>query len=151
MTVWCLTTSPDNVAKTAELGWRVQGIKSRRGKTAREIVPGDRFVYYVTKHVAFAATVEVTSTVFEDHDPIWSSKPGEDYPWRFEIRPEVTLADPTSWVPVDELYEHLEFPKRWPREHYKLAFQGNIRAWPDGDYQVVRAALEKAAGGGAGS
>lgn len=144
MTAWCLTTSPDNLASTAELGWTVQGVKSRRGKTARQIAPGDKFVYYVTKHVAFAATAEVTSSVFEDHEPIWSSKPGEDYPWRFEIAPEVTL-DPTLWVPVAELYEQLEFPKRWPREHYTLAFQGNIRAWPDTDYEVVKAALQRAA------
>ena len=27
-----------------------------------------------------------------------------------------------------------------------LAFQGNIREWPQGDYEVVKAALEKSAG-----
>ena len=27
-----------------------------------------------------------------------------------------------------------------------LAFQGNIREWPEGDYDVVRKALEKSAG-----
>ncbi len=146
MTVWCLTTSPDNFARTAELGWTVQGIKSRRGKTARQIVPGDKVVYYVTKHVAFGAVVEVTSAHFEDHDPIWVSKPGEDYPWRFEIAPEVVVEDPERWVPVDTLYEDLLFPKKWPREHYTLAFQGNIRAWPESDYTVVRDALERAGG-----
>lgn len=147
MTTWCLTTSPDNFARTAGLGWRVQGIKSRREKTAREIAPGDRVVYYVTKHVAFGGVVEVTSGYFEDHDPVWTSNPGEDYPWRFEIRPDVVIEDPTRWVPVEELYEALEFPKRWPREHYKLAFQGNIRAWPDADGDVVRSALEAASSG----
>lgn len=145
MTAWCLTTSPDNFAKTADLGWSVQGVKARRGKTARDIAPGDKLVYYVTKHVAFGAVVEVTSSCFEDHDPLWTSKPGEDYPWRFAISPEVVVSDPERWVPVDELYERLEFPKKWPREHYKLAFQGNIRAWPEADYQVVRAALEQVA------
>lgn len=148
MAIWCLTTSPDNFARTAELGWKVQGIKSRRGKTARELAPGDKIVYYVTKHVAFGAVVEVTGTCFEDHDPIWVSKPGEDYPWRVEITPEVVLTDPQRWVPVDDVYEALEFPKKWPREHYKLAFQGNIRAWPESDYRVVRKALEESAGQG---
>ena len=144
--VWCLTTSPDNLARTAELGWSVQGVKSRRRKTAEQVEPGDKVVYYVTKHVAFAATVEVTSACFEDHDPVWVSKPGEDYPWRFEIAPEVALDDPERWVAVDELYDELTFVKRWPREHYKLAFQGNVRAWPEADYKVVREALERAAG-----
>ena len=146
MTVWCLTTSPDNFAKTAELGWKMQGIKSRRGKTARDIHPGDKLVYYVTKAVAFGGIAEVTSDVFEDHDPIWTSKPGEDYPWRFEIAPEIVLEDPEDWVAAEEVHEQLEFPRKWPAEHWKLAFQGNIRAWPDSDYEVVRAALERAKG-----
>ena len=145
MSWWCLTTSPDNVAKTADLGWKLQGIKSRRGKTAAEIHPGDKLVYYVTKHVAFAGVVEVTSEHFEDHDPIWTSKPGEDYPWRFEITPEVVLDDPERWVPAEELREQLEFPRKWPAEHWRLAFQGNIRAWPENDYLCVKAALDNAA------
>lgn len=146
MTTWCLTTSPDNFAKTAALGWKVQGIKSRRGKTAKDIHPGDKLVYYVTKSVAFGAIAEITSEVFEDHDPIWTSKPGEDYPWRFEITPEIVVEDPEEWVPADQLQAALEFPRKWPEEHWKLAFQGNIRAWPDSDYEVVRSALERAAG-----
>ncbi|MPZ73305.1 MAG: EVE domain-containing protein [Nitriliruptorales bacterium] len=146
MTTWCLTTSPDNFARTAELGWKLQGIKSRRGNTAREIHPGDKLVYYVTKHVAFGAIAVVTSEVFEDHDPIWTSKPGEDYPWRFPIQAELVITDPTSWVPAEELREELEFPRKWPPEHWKLAFQGNIRQWPDHDYEVVKAALGEAVG-----
>ena len=145
MTVWCLTTSPDNFALTAELGWKVQGIKSRRGKTAREIHPGDKLVYYVTKEVAFGAIVEVTSDVFEDHDLLWTSKPGEDYPWRFEIAPQIVIENAEDRVPAEELHRELEFPRKWG-DHWKLAFQGNIRAWPDSDYEVVREALERAAG-----
>jgi predicted RNA-binding protein len=145
MTVWCLTNSPENFAKTAELGWKVQGVKSRRGKTAAQIAPGDKVVYYLTKHAVFAATVEVASEYFEDHEPIWSSKPGEDYPWRFEITPEVVIEEPESWVPAGELYDDLAFVQKWPREHWKLAFQGNIREWPWQDYEVVKAALAEAA------
>ena len=118
MTTWCVTTSPDNLAKTAELGWSVQGIKSRREPTAKRIAPGDKIFYYVTRHVAFAAVVEVTSRYFEDHEPVWTSKPGEDYPWRFEIRPEVVVDDPDRWVPVEALYDDLSGIKKWPRERY---------------------------------
>jgi hypothetical protein len=146
MTAWCLTTSPENFTRTADLGWTVQGVKSRRRRAAADVAPGDRLVYYLTKVAAFAATVEVTSACFEDHTPVWASKPGEDYPWRFEIRPEVVLDEPDRWVPAEDLLENLEFPRRWPRQHWRLAFQGNIRAWPDADYRVVRTALEAAAG-----
>ena len=143
--VWCLTTSPDNFARTAELGWRLQGVKSRRGRTARDIHPGDKLVYYVTKAVAFGAVAEVRSEVFEDHEPIWVSQPGENYPWRFEIAPEIVVEDPEEWVPAEALRDVLEFPRKWPESHWTLAFQGNIRAWPENDYLVVREALEGSA------
>jgi predicted RNA-binding protein len=145
MSAWCLTTSPDNFRRTAETGWKVQGVKSRRERTAREIAPGDRIVYYVTKAMAFGATVAVTGKCFEDHELIWTSKPGEDYPWRVAIAPEAVVEDPALWVPAEELLERLEFPRKWPPEHWRLAFQGNIRAWPEHDYLVVHEALEEAA------
>ena len=147
MTPWCLTTSPENIAKTAELGWKLQGIKSRRGPTARKIRPGDRLVYYITGVAAFAAIAEIRSEYFEDHEPIWRGKPGEDYPWRFEIAAEVILDDQSLWVPAVELHDDLEFCRKWPRENWTLAFQGNIRPWPDHDYELVKAALEGAAAG----
>lgn len=150
MTVWCLTTSPGNLARTAALGWTVQGIKSRRQPTAQQIAPGDRVVYYVTRAVAFAAIVEVTSRCFEDHELIWTSGPGEDYPWRFSIRPETVLDEP-RWVPAAAVQERLEFPRRWPPEHWRLAFQGNIRRWPSHDHEIVSTALTAAAGAGEGA
>lgn len=146
MAVWCVTMTPDNFARTAELGWTVQGLKSRREKTARQVQPGDKFVLYLSKAQAFGATVEVASEVFEDHEPIWSSKPGEDYPWRFEIAPEVVVEDSDAWVPAEDLYDDLAFVKKWPAEHWKLAFQGNVREWPWEDYEVVKAALARVAG-----
>lgn len=148
MTHWCLTTSPDNFARTAKLGWTVQGIKSGRRPTAERLEPGDTIVYYLTGVKAFGAVVEVTGRCFEDHDPVWTSKPGEDYPWRVPIRPDVVGSDKGAWVPAEELVEHLQHLRKWPREHWTLGFQGNIRAWPAGDSQVVRGALQR--GGGAG-
>lgn len=142
MRTWCLTTSPDNFAATAASGWSVQGIKSRRRRTAEQLEPGDKLIYYVTKHVAFGGIVDVTSRYFEDHEPIWSSKPGEDYPWRVEISPDLVLTDPDEWVPVETIREELEFLKRWPAEHWRLGFQGNIREWPEQDYETVRRALQ---------
>ncbi len=147
MTVWCLTTSPCNFAKTAELGWTVQGVKARRGKTARELRPGDKLVYYVSQAVAFGAVAEVAGEAYEDHERIWTSqKPDEDYPWRVTIAPDVVIGERERWVPADELRDQLEFPRKWPVEHWKLAFHGNIRAWPESDYLVVRRALDEAAG-----
>jgi hypothetical protein len=58
----------------------------------------------------------------------------------------VVVESPESWVPAEEIHADLEFPKKWGPDHWKLAFQGNIRAWPEADYEVVRAALEDSAG-----
>ncbi|MDP9406298.1 MAG: hypothetical protein M3O86_06830 [Actinomycetota bacterium] len=94
---------------------------------------------------AFAAVVTVTGECFEDHELIWTSKPGEDYPWRLPIAPEVVVPEPERWVAADELRDALQCWRKWPAEHWKLAFQGNIRAWPDADCHVVKAALARAA------
>jgi hypothetical protein len=142
VTHWCLTTSPDNFARTAALGWRVQGIKSRRRPTAQQLAAGDTVTYYCTGDAAFGAVVEVTGPAFEGHEPIWVARQqGEDYPWRFPIRPLVVVSDPSGWVPVLEVRDHLEHLRRWPPERWSLGFQGNIRAWPAADTAVVRAAL----------
>ena len=140
MTAWCLTTCPGNLAKTAELGWTIQGVKRRRRPTAARLAPGDKLVYYITGAIAFAAVVTITSTFYEDHDLHWTSAPGEDYPWRFSIAPEVVLDRP-DWLPAADIQAQLAFPRRWPADSWHLAFQGNIRAWPTTDYQLVRDAL----------
>lgn len=142
MNVWCLTTSPCNFTRTDELGWTVQGVKSRRRPTAERFAPGDKLVYYVSQRMTFAATAEITGTYFEDHDLVWTSGPGEDYPWRVPIRAEVVLPEP-DWLPAAEIQAELRFPRKWPAEHWRLAFQGNIRAWPAEDYDTVRAALAR--------
>jgi hypothetical protein len=143
VTVWCLTTSLGNVARTAELGWTVQGIKRRRRPTAARVAPGDKLVYYVSGAIAFAAVAEITGTFYEDHTPVWTSGPGEDYPWRFPIRPEIVLAE-ADWVPAADVQRRLSFPRRWPADSWHLAFQGNIREWPREDYTAVRDALRAA-------
>jgi hypothetical protein len=144
---WCLTTSPDNLVRTAALGWSVQGIKSRRGPTARRLAAGDRLTYFVTQVQAFAAVVRVTGPTYEEHEPVWVARQvGEDYPWRFPIAPLVVPADESAWVPAREVVGRLEHTAKWPPERWHLAFQGNIRAWPAADTEVVLAVLREAAG-----
>src|SRR5205085_663381 len=98
---WIITTSPDNVRRTAAHGWKLQGFKTRQRKNVMERMrPGDRLAYYLTGIKAIGALATVTGEPFEDHTPIWVSegKPGEDYAWRVAIRPDVTLAE-HEWLP----------------------------------------------------
>jgi len=63
---WVLTGSPENFAATRDHDFGVIGLKERRRAFAEQIVPGDRIVLYVTKVMAFGASIRVTGELFED-------------------------------------------------------------------------------------
>ena len=108
---------------------------------------GDRIVLYVTKVSAFGGSIHVTGELYEDRTKVWPGKPGkvDAYPWRFETEPELVL-DEADWVPAEQLADELEHVRRWPREHWKLAFQGQIRAVSEADAGVLLERM-RAAGG----
>src|SRR4051794_25429092 len=101
---WVLTGSPENYEATRDHGFTVIGCKERRIRQAQEMEPGDRIVLYLTKVMRFAASMRITSEMFEDRTKLWPGKPGkaDPYPWRFETEPEVVL-DEADWVPAEEL------------------------------------------------
>jgi len=131
---WILTGSPENFAATREHGFRIIGAKERRRRQALEMEPDDRIVFYLTRIQAFAASVRVTGAMFEDRTPIWPGKPGaaDPYPWRLPTVPELILDEP-HWVPAERLVGELAHIGKWPREHWKLAFQGQLRTICDAD------------------
>ena len=141
MSSWMVVTSADNFQRTIDLGFVKQGFKARqRKKVMEQMEPGDDLLYYVTGVQVFAATARITSVGFEEHELIWTSKPGEDYPWRVEVRPDRVVVE-RDWIPTSEIAPGLEYVQKWPAEHWKLAFQGNLHRIPDEDFATVRAAL----------
>lgn len=139
-THWMIVTSPDNFEQTRALGFTVQGIKSRHRKKAEKMQSGDRVVYYLTGLQSFGGTATITGSYYEDHRPIWRSRPGEDYPWRFPITPAV-IGAPDHYPRAEALLDQLEFVQRWPRAHWHLAFQGNVHVLPGHDFTVIEDAL----------
>ena len=134
---WMIVTSPENLRKTREHGFTVQGIKSRHRRRAEAIRPGDRILYYVTGRMAFAATVTVTSGMYEEHTPIWrTARRDEDYPWRVHIRPDL-VPDEAEWVPAKALAYRLDYVRKWPPENWTLAFQGHLHQLPQKDFSLV--------------
>ena len=134
---WMIVSSPDNFRKTRELGYTIQGLKSRHRRRVETMRVGDRLLYYVTGRMAFAATVTVASPMYEDHTPIWrSARRDEDYPWRVHIRQDIILED-VDWIPAKELAYRLDYVRKWPPEHWTLAFQGHIHALPRNDFAIV--------------
>jgi hypothetical protein len=144
---WILTGSPENHAATAERDYSVIGLKERNRNRALEITIGDRIVLYATRVMAFAAAVSVEGELYEDRSPIWPGKPGkvDAYPWRFPTSPEIVVPD-NEWVPAETLVGELEHIGKWPREHWKLAFQGQIRPVSDHDAEILLDRLSAAAG-----
>lgn len=147
-TTWILTASVDNHRATESTGFSVIGIKERNRKRAFELEPGDIIVLYLTKVMSFAGAVRVTGDVYEDRAKLWPGKPGspDAYPWRMTTEPIIVLPQP-AWIPAAEVQAGLEHVQKWPAEHWKLAFQGQLRIVSEHDSELLLDALRAASKG----
>jgi predicted RNA-binding protein len=143
---WVLTGSLDNFRATRERGFRVIGAKEGRRRMAEQIAPGDRIVFYVTGLQAFGGIVRVTGEMYEDREKLWPGKPGraDAYPWRFETEPELVL-DEESFIAAEEVALELEHVRKWPAEHWQLAFQGQLRTVSEADAERLERRIREAA------
>jgi len=143
---WILTGSPENFRATRDREFRVAGMKERRRLLAEQMEPGDRIVFYVTKVQAFGAIVRIAGDMYEDRSKIWPGKPGkaDEYPWRFETEPLLVL-DEDAFVPAEDLAQQLEHLRKWPAEHWHLAFQGQLRTVSADDARLIETAMREAA------
>ena len=139
---WILTGSPENHAATRARGYTLIGMKERRRRMAEGMEPGDRIVLYLTRVQAFAASLRLVSPMFEDRAPVWPGKPGaaDAYPWRFAAAPELVL-DEADWLPAEAVRFDLEHIRKWPAEHWTLAFQGQLRTVSEHDARVLLDAM----------
>ncbi len=134
---WMIVSSLENFRKTQERGFSVQGVKSRHRRRAEMMKPGDRLLFYLTGRMAFTATCTLTSGMFEEHGHIWrTARRDEDYPWRVRIRPDVALEE-ADWLPAKDLAYRLEYVRKWPPEHWTLAFQGHVHQLPQKDFKLI--------------
>jgi len=145
MSCWVLTGSLENFRATRERAFRVIGAKEGRRRMAEQIEPGDRIVFYVTGVQAFGGVVEVTGEMYEDRERIWPGKPSkpDPYPWRFPTSPVVVL-DEDSFIPAVELAGQLEHVRRWPAQHWQLAFQGQLRTVSEADAELLERRIREA-------
>jgi hypothetical protein len=139
---WILTGSLENFRINVQRGFDVIGFKERRRRQADQMEPGDEIFFYVTGVQAFGGLARVKSEMFEDRTRIWPAKKGkpEIYPWRVEAEPVLTLPE-EQFVPAEELVADLEHVRRWPPEHWHLAFQGQLRTIGEADASLLRERL----------
>jgi hypothetical protein len=125
----------------------VIGFKERRRNQAAEFEPDDEIVFYVTGVQAFGGIARIRSELFEDRTPIWpqgAKKHPEDYPWRVEAEP-VAVLEEEDFVPAETLIGELEHARKWPAEHWHLAFQGQLRTVSEADARLLRERIERRA------
>jgi predicted RNA-binding protein len=141
-TNWILTGSLENFRINVERGFDVIGFKERRRRQAEEFEQGDEIFFYLTGVQAFGGIARVKSEMFEDRSRIWPEKKGkpEIYPWRVEAEPVLVLPD-ERFVPAEELATELEHVRKWPPDHWHLAFQGQLRTIGEADAELLRERL----------
>jgi hypothetical protein len=143
---WIIVSSPDNFARSREIGFTMQGIKTRHRKKAERMKPGDRIVYYLTGLKAFGGISTITSPYFESHDRIWASgdpkKQAEDYPYRVQTSPDLIL-DEGAYAEAEPIARQMAYVARWPAANWTLAFQGNVHEIGAGDFDLIRDVLSK--------
>ncbi len=149
---WILTGSLENFRINVERGFNVIGFKERRRRQAEEFEPGDEIFFYVTGVQAFGGLARVKSEMFEDRTPIWPQRKSstaatrtaaastEPYPWRVEAEPVLILPE-EEFVPAEELATELEHVRKWPPDHWHLAFQGQLRTIGKADAALLRRRL----------
>jgi predicted RNA-binding protein len=146
MAYWIVVGSPENFDIARRRGFDIFGFKSSRRREAGDMKPGDKLAFYLTGVMKLAGVATVESSYFEDHTPVWRSekKPGEDFPFRVRIKPDVILDEP-AYLDVREIGPRLAYTKKWPPEHWRLAFQGNLHQIPEEDYKLILSEMREPA------
>jgi len=146
-TYWIVVGSEENMRIAEARGFDIFGFKSTRRREVSGMQPGDKLIFYLTKIMKFGGLAEVTSDYFEDHTKVFKSekKPQEDYPFRVNVRPEIILT-PDQYLDVKEIAPRMQYTKKWPAEHWRLAFQGNLHQVPPSDYDLIVSEMKAAAG-----
>lgn len=143
---WVIVSSPDNFARSREICFTMQGVKSRHRKKAERMKPGDKIVYYLTGLKAFGGISTITSPAFESHERIWASgdpkKQAEDYPYRVQTSPDLILDD-GSYAAAEPITRQMDYVAKWPAANWTLAFQGNVHEISERDFERIREALVK--------
>ena len=145
MAYWIVVGSEENMRIAEARGFDIFGFKSTRRREVAQMQPGDRLIFYLTKIMKFGGLAEVTSGYFEDHEKVFRSdkKPKEDYPWRVNVKPEIVLT-PEQYLDVREIAPTMQYTKKWPAEHWRLAFQGNLHQIPEEDFQTLVGLMKQA-------
>src|SRR5437870_4340010 len=143
MTYWLNMFTPYTWARFQEHGASISGFRPRQHRTAFERVKsGDLFLCYLVRLSRWCGVLEVISSAFEDHTPIYADE--DPYPIRFKVAPKVILSFEHA-VPIQELWERLSFTSDLVRGSVGWAqtagIRQSLRRIEDEDGEVIVSAL----------
>ena len=143
---WMVAVRPEYYDKCVEQKFTLLGMTRIQRKRAQRMELGDRILFYVTERMVFGAAASVTGTYFEDDTPTWPS-PGDDesFAWRVKIKPDVTL-DEAHLVDARLIAPRMQYVKKWPPEHWPLAFQGLLHLIPKQDFSLIEDEMRRGTG-----
>ena len=116
------------------------GFPERNKKSIKQMKPGDKIIYYVTKISKFMAAVEVSGPYFYSEKEIWDD-PYDLWPHRIKTKPICYLENPDEGIYIKDIWDDLEFIKnkvRWGSQ-----VQGSFRSLSEHDYNVIIEAIKK--------
>ena len=150
MATWVLTGSPENFEATAARRLTLIGMKERRRRWPRRWSPATGSSFYLTRVDAFAAAVRLTGDVRGPGGGL-AGQAGQGGPVSVALRGRAG-ARPRGgvWVPAEAVKDHLEWVRKWPADHWTLAFQGQLRTVCDADAAVLMDAMRARAAVGVG-
>lgn len=142
-TFWMVVVDEENLEITRERGFEVLGIDSHNRRKSVRITPEDRLLFYVQDKKGFAATATVESEHFEENTRIWKHhEKNEKFPNRVKMKADLVL-EPEDYIDAREIAPTLEYVKKWPAEHWPLAFFGMLHIVPQRDFNLLEEEIRK--------
>lgn len=114
------------------------GFPDRNKKSLQQMEPGDKIIYYVTKHSKFMAVTEVVGGYFYSEQPIWDD-PYDLWPHRINTKPIVFIEKCDDGVFIKDIWDNLDFIKN--KNKWGSQVQGSFRKLSENDYNVIYEAI----------
>lgn len=121
-------------------GFSCAGFPARNAKSARNMKPGDKLIFYVTKKSVFMAAVEVSGTYFYSQEQIWAD-PFDLWCHRVKTEPITYIEDVKDGVYIKDIWDNLELIKN--KGKWGSQVQGSFRQISEHDYNVIFDAISE--------
>ena len=140
---WLVVKSPENFDIARDRGFDMVGLKVQHRRKVQRMEPEDRVLIYISQKRRFGATATVTSSMKEDHTPIWKDEIGNDFPFRVSIKPDIVL-DESQQIDAYQIAPRMDYTRRWIPEMWHMAFLDSLHLISKFDFALLEEEMRKA-------